>query len=160
MGVRRVHCDDQRGFTVLELLVVLAVVGILATAVVPGFVALVDRSFLVSRSNTVVGTLQAARGLAMRQAANVTMEYDTDGEVLILRDAGSGDVIGRSGSMSGVELDWPGALTFAPDGQIVGATGIARVGLARKSSRLFCVYPTGVIATAEKDPTGLCEVSA
>lgn len=62
----------QRGFTLVELMVTVAVVAILATVAAPNFSALIEDQRVTSQINDLVGSLQLARSEAVKRGANIT----------------------------------------------------------------------------------------
>ncbi len=67
------------GFTVLELLVTLAVVSVLATTAVPGFTAMIRHNRSVARVNELSAALNYARHTAVSRNRYVTLCKSADG---------------------------------------------------------------------------------
>jgi type IV fimbrial biogenesis protein FimT len=63
----------SRGFTLVELCVVLAVMAILATFATPSFIAWQTRDQVDARARALFSTLSLARAEAVRRAARVTL---------------------------------------------------------------------------------------
>lgn len=63
----------QKGFTLLELIVVVAITGIVLAWGVPSFNNLIRNSRLTSETNSLVGDIQVARSEAIKRGANVTL---------------------------------------------------------------------------------------
>lgn len=94
----------QRGFTLLELMVAIAVLGVLTAVAVPSFTNMINRNRLASQSNELLSAIQYARMEAIRISGKVTFcgaaSADADSE----DDCEDGVqsnwvVIGRSGGV-------------------------------------------------------------
>ena len=70
---------QQHGFTLVELLVSMAVLAVLLGVAVPSFQSVVASSQLSSRTNDLVGALSLARSEAIRRGARVTLCKSSDG---------------------------------------------------------------------------------
>ncbi|MCG8276163.1 GspH/FimT family pseudopilin [Stenotrophomonas sp. NLF4-10] len=68
-----------RGFSLLELMVTVAVLAILMAIAVPGFSALINRDRLTSQANELVAVIQYARSEAVRLNGPVTLCPSADG---------------------------------------------------------------------------------
>ena len=66
----------QLGFTLIEVMLVLAVIGILAVVTIPKYQALIDQIHLDSSSQSVVGRLRYAKQLAMDQRKTVNVVFN------------------------------------------------------------------------------------
>ena len=63
--------ERGRGFTVIEMMVVVAVLAVLAAAAIPTFIEVMNNNRLAARSNDVVSMLQNARLEAIRSGSRV-----------------------------------------------------------------------------------------
>jgi type IV fimbrial biogenesis protein FimT len=76
--------NRQHGFTVVELLVTIAIVGILAAVAAPSFMRVVNTNRLAAQSNELLSAIQYARSEAVRTNARVTFcgsdSADADGD--------------------------------------------------------------------------------
>lgn len=68
----------EGGFTLIELMVTLAVALILIAAAVPGFMGTVKNNRLTTETNRLVSDVQLARGEAMRRGARVVLCTSAD----------------------------------------------------------------------------------
>lgn len=69
----------QHGFTILELMMTVAVGAILVTVGVPSFVNTIRNSEMTSATNTMVGALYAGRSEAVKRRARITLCRSTAG---------------------------------------------------------------------------------
>jgi len=64
---------SNKGFTLIELMITLAIAAILLTTAVPGFEALIANNRLSTQANAFIGALQLARSEAIKRNLNVTV---------------------------------------------------------------------------------------
>ncbi|MES9896026.1 MAG: GspH/FimT family pseudopilin [Candidatus Thiodiazotropha endolucinida] len=69
----------NQGYTLLELLVTLAIAAVLMTFVVPGFRGLIEHNNVAATSNELLGSLLYARSEAVRIETDVTFTPEADG---------------------------------------------------------------------------------
>ncbi|MGC7873700.1 pilus assembly FimT family protein [Desulfosporosinus sp. SYSU MS00001] len=77
--------SDKQGFTLIEIMLVLAVIGIISIVTVPKYQALMDHYHLESSVQTVVGQLRYAKQLAMDQRKEIYLALDS--RTVIVLDA-------------------------------------------------------------------------
>lgn len=81
--VERAGAASVRGFTLLELLVALAVAAILATLAVPSFGSLRRAAALATTTNELLAALHFARSSAVRRGVPVTLCLSSDGHACL-----------------------------------------------------------------------------
>lgn len=142
--------DRNRGFTLIELMVTLAVAAILLTVAVPSFQEFISSNRLTSEANGFMTFLNLARSEAIKSGAPVTLCVSTNGTscagssgwelgYLIFRDndrdgaLGSGEVVVRVSAPLGNRITLRGSdstigqsITFMPSGVITNFTSGSR----------------------------------
>ncbi|MFH1515816.1 MAG: prepilin-type N-terminal cleavage/methylation domain-containing protein [bacterium] len=73
--IRLRRSEHESGFTMVEVLVVLAIVGILAATVIPSYLRTRPQRMLSATTNLLVANFNSARVLAIQNNANVYMEF-------------------------------------------------------------------------------------
>ena len=122
-----------RGFTLLELMVAIAVLAILTTVAIPSFRDLIQNNRVTTQTNELVAALTFARTEAVKRGRNVTIAVTAANPgwaaTVTTIDAGGNDVtlrqVERQGSF--VNIDAGGDLIFNPSGAPSGAPGELRV---------------------------------
>ncbi len=140
--------DRQKGFTLLELLVTLAVATVLVSYAVPSFTTLNLNSKRVSSTNELVSALQFARGSAVLRNARFTVCTTSNGAAcgavgwdqgwLAFADLNgnqavdAGETVSRSGlgvpGLSIVSAEFPNFFIYRSNGRVMGAVAATNSG--------------------------------
>ncbi|WP_374604460.1 GspH/FimT family pseudopilin [Arenimonas sp.] len=126
------------GFTLVELMVVVAVLAVGLVLAVPSFTTLTRRNALISASNEIVGALQTAKAEAIRRNRRVSLCASSDGvacnsadwsRMIVIVD-GSGEVVSDLRPI-GPGITGQGSSNVAGTSRIrFGADGLVRIGAA------------------------------
>jgi type IV fimbrial biogenesis protein FimT len=77
--VEKEPVGDQRGFTLVELMVVLALAAVVLVLGVPTFSDVIERTSLATATNMLVGSMNAARSEAITRRVPVVICASSDG---------------------------------------------------------------------------------
>ena len=125
----RARKRSRVGFTLVELLVVMAILAILASVGFPSFQRLLADYRVTSQANSVQGLLQFARTEALKRTANVTVCSDGISLFVRVSNGCGGAAAGDLGNLRVVPLDGRvniegiagAAVSFAPSGYTLNA---------------------------------------
>lgn len=118
--------EEVRGFTLLELLIVMMVTGIVLAIAVPRTRAALDRAVVRSAASDVRATLGLARTLALAGYAEIVVEIDSAAGTLVVRRGSA--VLRRRGveQAHGIELRGTrDSLTYDPYGMGRGLSNLS-----------------------------------
>jgi len=139
----------NRGFTLVELMIVLALIAIIASFAVPQFGRLIDNNRVVSTTNSIVGLLSFARSESIRRGAKVTAVAQNDSMAATL--ASDSSLIRQIEPASGSIDVTDNAVTFRANGLTTSAANVTFTVCADDSAfgRLVTVTPGGRVETIE-----------
>lgn len=164
-----------RGFTLVELMVTLAVIAILAVVAMPSMTALVNNSRLSGQAEELAASIQLARAEAVRRNARVTICASTNGTTCASSTAWSSwiihgmdntasppvdEVIRGASANSGIQVSGPAAgIVFRPSGLIdsqASITACMPTSQPAQNQRVLTVMISGVVSTSRANGGGAC----
>jgi type IV pilus assembly protein PilA len=112
----------QKGFTLIELMIVVAIIGILAAVAIPQYKDYVSRSKWAGNV-TEISSLKKQIGLCMQEENNVGTQCDTAGELQLagLPTPKNGGAVTLSSTATSVTISFAG--TADVGGYVYAATG-------------------------------------
>lgn len=88
-----IHMTKKHGFTLIELIVTMAVVSILLVTGIPALNQMTDSNRLVSQVNSIAGSLSLARSEAIKSASVVTVCASSTGAACTITPWGNGWIV-------------------------------------------------------------------
>ncbi len=113
--------NRNSGFTLIELMIVVALIAIVATVAVPSFNRLVESNRLTAATNDLVGVVTFARSEAIRHGKSVTVSPRTEGGVAAYENGvevavGADQLRVTSQAEPGISISNIGAFRFRGNG--------------------------------------------
>ena len=128
--------NEESGFTLIELMVVIAIVAVLAGIAMPSFIGRLPARRLEAAASDVNAAIQVARLSAVKENTSATLQFDVDDESYSITVTVSGRLV-KSGKMpAGVDLE---------DVFLSNTTNPAFGGLITFDSRGFPTPPVDVV---------------
>lgn len=124
----------REGFTMTELLIVVAIIGILASLAAPSFSELIKSQRMKSMATDINSSLTLARSEAVKRNANVAMSPTTAGswqngwQIAVpdpLNPGSNLEVIEVHSAFAALTATGPDSVTYRSSGRIQGATAPA-----------------------------------
>ncbi|MCR6626714.1 MAG: GspH/FimT family pseudopilin [Pseudoxanthomonas sp.] len=167
------HVKRARGFTLIELMVTIAVIALLAAVAAPAMVTLMNSNRLSSSAGELTAALQLARAEAVRRSATVTVCGTADGVactngadwanwiVLGTNNMNADTDVVRSGVMPGnLEINGPaGGVVFNSAGLIPAQANLTvciPTDQPAENQRVLTVMLSGAVLTARNNGGGAC----
>ncbi|MGD8595375.1 MAG: GspH/FimT family pseudopilin [Gammaproteobacteria bacterium] len=117
--------STMAGFTLIELMVTIALAAIILTQAVPSFNALVQNNRLISQKNEFISTLNLARSEALKRGTRVTVCASTDQTTCDTNDWAQGWIVFSDRDADQVLDSGTGACLATEDCLIRVSTGLS-----------------------------------
>lgn len=137
-------CPAETGFTITELILVVAVLGILASLAVPGFRSLTQSQQVKNASFDLFSSLSLARSEAIKRNGNVTLTpVDTDdwGQGWAITSAG-GESIRSQSALKGVSISatgTPASVVYARTGRATASASFEIDATGTATANIRCI---------------------
>lgn len=142
MKIPRPGISDQRGFTIIELMVTIAILGVLLSLAAPSFSTLIENQRAKSAAADLYASLVRARSEAVKRNTSMTLspksaDWKSGWQIM---DPTSGAAIEDHGEIRGLSLAGPDSVTYRSSGRISGNTQINFNLSGNHSSSARCIY--------------------
>lgn len=131
-----------RGFTLLELMVTIAIVAILAAVGVPSFVSLIASQKLKTAASTLQASLNLTRAEALKRNANVTLsprqagQWNAGWQIL---DPSTSVVLFTTEALSSLTITGPASVVYQGSGRVSAAANTTFKFSSTASTDIRCV---------------------
>ncbi len=160
------HPYRSAGFSLIELIVTVAVLAVLVAIALPSFTATINANRLTSQANDLVASLQLAKSEAIRMNARVRLCRSTDGVACAGAGAwtrwivvGNSQTLGDSTIKPPVQVAGTATFEFRPDGTVVTAgtvTACLPTTKPAENRRVVNVSASGRVSVTPVNGGGVC----
>ena len=137
MGNQNLGVNRNRGFTLMEVLVVIAILGILAAASIPAFSVWLPNYRLKRASSDLYSNMQLARMVAIKQNQNCSINFSTgpDQYTISTVSLSFSKTVALSEYGSGIQFNGPTGQTFATSTLTFNSRGTSNSGYVYLSNQ-------------------------
>jgi prepilin-type N-terminal cleavage/methylation domain-containing protein len=156
--------SGQKGFTLVEVMIVVAIIGILAAIAVPSFLSWLPNMHLRSAARDIYGIMSKAKMEAIKRHVDVTVRFNSPGDSYIMfLDNGAGGGTPADQAQNGTEpvlvalVTLPDRVTYDPavdGGDGVTFTNNALVFSSRGLPIITFIDPPETIGVRSTDANG------
>jgi len=116
--------NKNQGFTLIETLFTLIIIGILAAIAAPSFLAMLNRNKVSNALTQVRGALQEAQREAVRKSQSCTVTIDATnkkvaGPCLVTGDRTLNSSVGLESNETSIKFSYRGTINLSGDGTVV-----------------------------------------
>lgn len=135
----------SRGFSFIEMIVVVAIVGILASIALPSFTTMIESERAKSVAVDLVISLTRARSEALKLNTNVTLSpvggsWNAGWQIL---EPSTSAVLDNHGAVSGLTVTGPASVTYRSSGRVLSGGSFTVSGSIAASTRYVCLDLSG-----------------